>query len=141
MWRAPVSSSAFVREDETIGRWARGGPSPLAASARAEAARAELSPRFAGELPGEVPMTGLVSSAPPPSHRCHRKGLGRAPWLRALLFCAALIAVLGSPSRAMAADADTDGVDDAIDNCPIDYNPGQKDRDGNAIGDACDDGD
>jgi len=32
-----------------------------------------------------------------------------------------------------------DGVDDAIDNCPVDANPDQTDTDGNGIGDACGD--
>jgi hypothetical protein len=35
-------------------------------------------------------------------------------------------------------DADGDGVDDAVDNCPNDPNPGQEDADGDGIGDACD---
>jgi FtsP/CotA-like multicopper oxidase with cupredoxin domain len=36
------------------------------------------------------------------------------------------------------ADADGDGVLDAVDNCPADANPGQEDADGDGIGDACD---
>ncbi|HWC14579.1 MAG TPA: thrombospondin type 3 repeat-containing protein, partial [Actinomycetota bacterium] len=34
-------------------------------------------------------------------------------------------------------DADADGVDDQLDNCPADPNPDQADTDGNGIGDAC----
>jgi len=36
-------------------------------------------------------------------------------------------------------DADFDGVDDAVDNCPETYNPTQDDTDGDGIGDFCDD--
>ncbi|MBW2981103.1 thrombospondin type 3 repeat-containing protein, partial [Candidatus Woesearchaeota archaeon] len=34
-------------------------------------------------------------------------------------------------------DSDDDGVPDADDNCPSDFNPNQEDTDGNKIGDAC----
>ena len=37
-----------------------------------------------------------------------------------------------------AADCDADGVDNGSDNCPDDFNPGQADLDGDAVGDACD---
>ena len=35
-------------------------------------------------------------------------------------------------------DSDEDGVIDALDNCPVDYNPDQLDSDGNGYGDVCD---
>lgn len=35
-------------------------------------------------------------------------------------------------------DSDLDGVVDCLDNCPMDYNPGQEDIDGDGIGDLCD---
>ncbi len=39
----------------------------------------------------------------------------------------------------MEADADDDDFPGDCDNCPLDYNPSQRDRDDNGIGDACDD--
>jgi putative hemolysin len=38
-------------------------------------------------------------------------------------------------------DGDSDGIADAIDNCPSDYNPAQTDTDGDGLGDVCDDDD
>jgi hypothetical protein len=35
-------------------------------------------------------------------------------------------------------DEDSDGIDDAFDNCPADYNPGQEDEDCDHVGDLCD---
>ena len=35
------------------------------------------------------------------------------------------------------ADTDGDIVNDAVDNCPLDFNPNQVDSDGNGVGDAC----
>jgi hypothetical protein len=35
-------------------------------------------------------------------------------------------------------DDDEDGVDDAVDNCPVDVNESQRDTDGDSIGDNCD---
>lgn len=35
-------------------------------------------------------------------------------------------------------DSDQDGWLDAFDNCPLDFNPGQEDSDGNGVGNACD---
>jgi len=38
-------------------------------------------------------------------------------------------------------DGDSDGIADAVDNCPSDYNPDQTDTDGDGLGDVCDDDD
>jgi len=46
----------------------------------------------------------------------------------------ALDSLLGST------DADCDGIPNRVDNCPITYNPDQKDNDEDKIGDACDGG-
>lgn len=42
-------------------------------------------------------------------------------------------------SRRCMSDSDMDGIMDAMDNCPYDYNPEQEDSDNDGIGDACDD--
>ncbi|MCJ7509342.1 MAG: thrombospondin type 3 repeat-containing protein [Dehalococcoidia bacterium] len=39
------------------------------------------------------------------------------------------------------ADSDGDGIPDAVDNCPSNYNPDQTDTDGDGLGNACDDDD
>jgi hypothetical protein len=44
----------------------------------------------------------------------------------------------GGGPPGMSLDADGDGVLDANDNCPHDYNPRQEDFDGDKVGDACD---
>ena len=41
-------------------------------------------------------------------------------------------------SRTIIHDADFDDSADAIDNCPLDYNPGQEDADTDFVGDVCD---
>ena len=64
-------------------------------------------------------------------------GVGRSA---AGLGVAAVLAggLLVVTSPVWAADADGDGVDDAIDNCINTYNPDQRDTDGDGIGNACD---
>ncbi|GAB4373402.1 MAG: hypothetical protein Kow0062_10420 [Acidobacteriota bacterium] len=49
-----------------------------------------------------------------------------------------LLAVLAVPALAQLDDADGDGVPDATDNCPQDFNPDQFDGDGDLVGAACD---
>lgn len=46
--------------------------------------------------------------------------------------------VLFLPARALAADGDGDGFEDAADNCPKVSNEDQKDSDGDGVGDVCD---
>jgi len=53
-----------------------------------------------------------------------------------LLMCVVL--ALAFPIAGLCADADGDGIDDSIDNCPYAYNPDQADADSNGIGDQCD---
>jgi alpha-tubulin suppressor-like RCC1 family protein len=62
---------------------------------------------------------------------------GNTRWARAS--CVVLLVLLTSfPLRALAADGDGDGVDDAIDNCPLVANVDQVDTDGDGTGDVCD---
>ena len=57
-----------------------------------------------------------------------------------MITLAVLILLAAAP--ALAVDADLDGVDDAVDNCPGVFNPDQMDSDNDTIGDMCDpDGD
>ncbi len=46
--------------------------------------------------------------------------------------------VTGTVDKQIILDSDGDGVNDDIDNCPNDVNPGQEDFDGDGIGDVCD---
>jgi hypothetical protein len=46
----------------------------------------------------------------------------------------------GSGGTDPGADRDADGIPDMEDNCPNDYNPGQRDDDGDGVGNKCDDG-
>jgi len=41
-------------------------------------------------------------------------------------------------AQACLPDEDLDGIPDAVDNCPLDANPGQEDFNANGVGDACD---
>ncbi len=59
-----------------------------------------------------------------------------SPRRRIAWAAAALLAL--APARALAADSDGDGLDDALDNCPFAPNPGQADGDADTAGDACD---
>ncbi|WP_295884703.1 dockerin type I domain-containing protein [uncultured Thiohalocapsa sp.] len=52
--------------------------------------------------------------------------------------CTGLVAGALVIPPALAVDADTDGVDDAIDNCTAVSNPAQRDTDGDGIGNRCD---
>jgi hypothetical protein len=47
-------------------------------------------------------------------------------------------AEFGIGTNPLLADSDGDGVADAADNCPLRANPGQQNRDGDALGDVCD---
>ena len=45
---------------------------------------------------------------------------------------------LGLSQNAFAEDSDGDGITDIVDNCPVTFNPDQRDFDGDGIGDPCD---
>ena len=49
-----------------------------------------------------------------------------------------LLALLLVSAPAFAADADCDGVDDVLDNCPAKWNPNQGDIDQDGLGNRCD---
>jgi hypothetical protein len=66
-------------------------------------------------------------------------GTGRNPFLDVLSFPASGSSGSTDPAD-LDADRDADGVPDASDNCPDDYNPGQRDDDNDGVGNKCDDG-
>jgi hypothetical protein len=49
-----------------------------------------------------------------------------------------LVSLVFVSAFVFAADSDGDGIDDADDNCPDDYNPDQLDSDFDGVGDICD---
>jgi hypothetical protein len=57
-----------------------------------------------------------------------------------VLVLAALLLTVASVGADMRDDADGDGVPDSEDNCPDDYNPAQRDSDGDGLGNKCDPG-
>jgi hypothetical protein len=61
----------------------------------------------------------------------------RWPALTIAFVCSACTAILGL-ERVSSVDRDSDGIADAVDNCPNDANPDQSDFDHNGAGDACD---
>lgn len=51
---------------------------------------------------------------------------------------AAIMAAIDAALENVPMDMDNDEINDAVDNCPEDYNPNQEDIDGDGAGDACD---
>ena len=67
--------------------------------------------------------------------RAGNTGTGRYPFLDYVTFPAS-----GSGGTDPGGDLDNDGIPDASDNCPADYNPGQRDDDGDGVGNKCEGG-
>jgi hypothetical protein len=67
--------------------------------------------------------------------RAGNTGLGRYPFLDYVTFPAS-----GGGGTVPGGDLDADGVPDASDNCPDVYNPGQRDDDGDGVGNKCEGG-
>ena len=59
-------------------------------------------------------------------------------WIVPALASILIIGTLGLSQNAFAEDSDVDGITDIVDNCPVTFNPDQRDFDGDGIGDPCD---
>lgn len=69
------------------------------------------------------------------SVRAGNTGTGRYPFLDYVTFPAS-----GSGGTDPGGDLDSDGIPDGSDNCPAVYNPGQRDDDGDGVGNKCEGG-
>jgi thrombospondin type 3 repeat protein/calcineurin-like phosphoesterase family protein len=140
-----TNDTAIAEETVTFGSqgnvvlWARGGQPNGSPTLRVKVDNGAFSP-YQTIINNKAPVAytfDLNVSAGPHTIKVNAGNTGtqRYPFVDFVTFPPS-----GSGGTDPGADGDADDIPDIEDNCPDDYNPGQRDDDGDGVGNKCDDG-